>query len=56
MILLQALRLYNSRCLCPNEEGSGHVKVIREDSTWSDPGPGHIIVTHFQAQGHHLEV
>lgn len=30
--------------------------AIREDSTWNDPEPGHSIVTHFQGQGHHLEV
>lgn len=30
--------------------------VIREDSTCSDPEPGHSIVIHFQGQGHHVEV
>lgn len=26
------------------------MKMIREDSTWRDPGPGHVIVTHVQGQ------
>lgn len=30
--------------------------VIREDSTRSDPEPGHSIVIHFQGQEHHVEV